>query len=88
MIAQQLGMHSLGMITLVCLKHHYARGGWSLTEVYDQDSEHDFLQGFKQQYCNQCSECTLRQNDWKWSLKWHNEEASNHQALLGKFRAI
>lgn len=88
MIAQQLGMHSLGMITLVCLKHHYARGGWSLTEAYDQDSEHDFLQGFKQQHCNQCSDCTLRQNDWKWSLKWHNEEASKHKALLGKFGAF
>ncbi|ENX59661.1 hypothetical protein F885_02538 [Acinetobacter higginsii] len=86
MIAQQLGMHSLGMITLVCLKHHYARGGWSLTEAYDQDSEHDFLQGFKQQHCNKCSDCTLRQNDWKWNLKWHNEEASNHKAFLGKFR--
>ncbi len=62
--------------------------GWSLTEAYDQDSEHDFLQGFKQQHCNQCSDCTLRQNDWKWSLKWHHEEASNHKALLGKFRAF
>lgn len=88
MIAQQLGMHSLGMITLVCLKHHYARGGWSLTEAYDQDSEHDFLQGFKQQHCSQCSDCTLRQNDWKWSLKWHNDEVSNHKALLDKFSAF
>lgn len=88
MIAQQLGMHSLGMITLVCLKHHYARGGWSLTEVYDQDSEDDFLQGFKQQYCNQCNQCTLRQNDWTWSLKWHNQEVSKHKALLDKFRAF
>ncbi|WP_224970442.1 DUF4365 domain-containing protein [Acinetobacter oleivorans] len=88
MIAQQLGMHSLGMITLVCLKRHYVRGGWSLTEAYDQDSEHDFLQGFKQQHCNQCSDCTLRQNDWKWSLQWHNEEVSNHKALLGKFGAF
>lgn len=88
MIAQQLGMHSLGMITLVCLKHHYARGGWSLTEVYDQDSEDDFLKGFKQQYCNQCNQCTLRQNDWTWSLKWHNQEVSKHKALLDKFRAF
>ncbi|ENX23117.1 hypothetical protein F892_02360 [Acinetobacter vivianii] len=88
MIAQQLGMHSLGMITLVCLKHHYVSGGWSLAEVYDQDEGPDFLKGFKQNHCDQCKDCVSRPDSWNWSLKWHGEEAISHKPLLDKFSAF
>jgi len=87
MIAQQLRMHSLGMPLMVCLKHLHAIGtGRSLIQAYDKVGVPECLQGFKQQHCNDCNDCTIRLDDWKWSLRWQHEESNKHKALLGKFK--
>jgi hypothetical protein len=86
LIAQQLGMHSLGMSLMVCLKHHHVAGtGRTLIQTYDRAGVHEGLQGFKQRYCDDCNDCTARPNDWEWSLRWQLEKDNKHKDLLKKY---
>jgi len=85
MIAQQLGMHSLSMPIMTCLKHKYTIGtGNLLIKTFDNTEGPEFLQGFKQSYCDKCSECSPRVDGWVWSLKWQQEERTKHAELLDK----
>lgn len=79
MIAQQLGMHSLSMSIMTCLKHKHTRGtGNLLIKVFDNPKGPEFALGFKQKHCDKCSDCSPRPDDWAWSLKWQYEERLKH----------
>lgn len=79
MIAQQLGMHSLSMSIMTCLKHKHTRGtGNLLINVFDNSEGPEFALGFKQSYCDKCSDCSPRPDDWVWNLKWQQEERKKH----------
>lgn len=87
-IAQSLGMHSAGgMHLIVCLKYGYVQGtGYLLTQLYDDAGSSNLGFGFKQNYCNKCSNCEPRQADWEWSLKWYIEELPKYKELLEKYK--
>lgn len=86
--AQIMQMHSMGgMHLLVCLKHHFAAGtGGSMQELYDRDSEEEFLKGFKQKHCSTCNDCVKRDENWQWSLKWQEENRRKHIETLKMFK--
>jgi hypothetical protein len=85
MIAQQLRMHSFGMPLLICLKHEHVTGtGGRLIELFDNPNGPEFLLGFKQTYCDKCSDCKPRPDDWSWNLTWQQEERTKHQDWLNK----
>ncbi|CAH6876035.1 conserved hypothetical protein [Vibrio chagasii] len=85
MIAQQLGMHSLGMPVMTCLKHKHTRGtGNLLIKVFDNSKGSGFALGFKQNHCDKCSDCSTRADDWVWNLKWQYEERKKHAEWLDK----
>lgn len=87
MVAQSLRMHSAGgMHLLLCLQHKYARGtGHLLSELYNSSNQGP-LRGFKQDHCQNCTDCSPRAPGWKWSLAWQWEERPKHEALLNKFK--
>ncbi|HCE5203291.1 TPA: DUF4365 domain-containing protein [Vibrio parahaemolyticus] len=86
-IAQQLRMHSIGGRLMICLKHGHAIGsGALLSEAYSRSEVSEHRQGFKQRYCDSCSDCKARDESWEWSLKWQFEEAKKHRELLDKFK--
>ncbi|WP_367988850.1 DUF4365 domain-containing protein [Vibrio sp. NTOU-M3] len=85
LIAEQLRMHSLGMPLLTCLKHEHVTGtGGRLIELFDNPNGPEFALGFKQKYCDKCSDCTPRPDDWSWNLTWQQEERTKHQDWLNK----
>lgn len=85
LIAQKLGMHSLGMPIMTCLKHKHTRGtGNLLIKVFDNSKGSGFSLGFKQNHCDKCSDCSPRAEDWVWNLKWQNEERKKHTEWLDK----
>lgn len=87
MVAETLRMHSAGgMHLLVCLKHDYAAGtGGLLFPLYDNESEQEFLRGFKQNHCDTCKDCKPREDEWSWSLRWQHDSESEHKNALAKF---
>ncbi|MGI2112171.1 DUF4365 domain-containing protein [Shewanella frigidimarina] len=79
MIAQQLGMHSLSMPIMTCLKHKHTVGtGSLLIKAFDNSEGPEFALGFKQSHCDKCSDCSPREDDWVWNLKWQQEERKKH----------
>lgn len=85
MIAQQLGMHSLSMPIMTCLKHKHTVGtGNLLIKAFDNSKGPEFALGFKQNHCDKCSDCSPRADDWIWSLKWQHEERKKHTEWLDK----
>ncbi|GGQ06698.1 DUF4365 domain-containing protein [Shewanella litoralis] len=86
-VAQQLRMHSAGgMHLLVCLKHKHVMGtGNLLIKAFDEPNGPEFVLGFKQKYCDHCSDCSPREDEWCWSLKWQQEERTKYQDWLNKF---
>lgn len=86
-VAQTLGMHSAGgMHLLVCLKHmHVAGTGNLLSPLYDNDSEQEFLRGFKQVHCDSCKDCKPRSSEWRWSLQWQHESEVKNKEILPAF---
>lgn len=85
MIAQQLGMHSLSMSIMTCLKHKYTIGtGNLLIKAFDNVDGPEFARGFKQSYCDKCSDCSPRADDWVWNLKWQREERAKHIEWLNQ----
>jgi hypothetical protein len=87
MVAQSLQMHSAGGMTLlICLLHKYALGtGGSIKDVYS-GSHPISTHSFKNQYCNNCNDCSPRANDWEWSLKWHFEATKTNKELIEIYR--
>ncbi|NOH53643.1 DUF4365 domain-containing protein [Vibrio coralliilyticus] len=87
-VAEQLRMHSAaGMHLLVCLKHNHAIGtGNLLITTFDNPHGPEFARGFKQQYCDKCSDCVPRDDEWCWSLKWHYKERDKHRDILSIFK--
>ncbi|ENO8808667.1 DUF4365 domain-containing protein [Photobacterium damselae] len=85
MIAQQLGMHSLSMPIMTCLKHKHTVGtGNLLIKAFDNSKGPEFVLGFKQNHCDKCSDCSPREDDWVWNLKWQYEERKKHTEWLDK----
>jgi len=85
MIAQQLGMHSLSMPIMTCLKHKYTIGtGNLLIKAFDNSVGPELGSGFKQSYCDKCSDCSPRSDEWGWNLKWQQEERAKHVDWLDK----
>lgn len=87
LIAESLRMHSVGgMHLLVCLKHGYAQGtGGLLASLYDGSSglaEYSF----KKQYCDRCSSCKPRSENWSWTLQWYESAEKQHREFLSKYR--
>ncbi|MDB2387316.1 DUF4365 domain-containing protein [Shewanella sp.] len=86
MIAQMLGMYSLGGGLMICLKHGHVTGtGALISEAYNRPGSPS-LQGFKQRHCNSCCDCKAREDSWEWNLKWQLEESEKHRELLDKFK--
>tara|TARA_R110001583_G_scaffold30529_1_gene105522 strand:+ start:221 stop:883 length:663 start_codon:yes stop_codon:yes gene_type:complete len=87
-IAQSLRMHSAGgMHLLICLKHGHAQGtGNLLTQLYDNSEGPDLGFSFKQQSCDNCSDCNRRSEDWSWSLKWYESAVEENKELLNKYK--
>ncbi len=87
-VAEMLHLHSAGgMHLIMCLKHNYMTGtGNLLSKRFDCESEHEFMRGFKQQYCDHCPDVKKRDENWKWSLKWQIEYVAMHKKKLGKIR--
>lgn len=86
-VAEQLHMHSAGgMHLLVCLKHGHAAGtGNILLQAFDNDKGPVFAQGFKQQHCDNCKDCTARDGEWAWSLRWQHTERAKYSTFLDKY---
>ena len=81
-------MHSVGgMHLLVCLKHGCAQGtGNLLTLLYDDSDGPNLGHSFKQQYCDKCSDCQPRSEDWSWDLKWYENAVEENRSLLNKYK--
>ena len=85
MIAQQLGMHSLSMPIMTCLKHKQVIGtGNLLIKAFNNSDGPEFALGFKQKYCDKCSDYSPRSDDWVWNLKWQQEKRTKHVEWLDK----
>jgi len=56
-----------------------------LIKTFDDPNGAEFAWGFKQKYCDKCSDCTSRLDDWSWNLTWQKEERTKHQDWLNKF---
>ena len=86
-IAQSLGMHSVGgMHLLICLKHRYASAtGNLLTHLYDNSNGPNFGLSFKQQFCDKCHDCKPRDDNWAWSLKWYEGAVKDNEQLLSMY---
>lgn len=88
MVAQTLQMHSAGgMHLLVCLKHKHVHGTGNLLSKLYSSSPNTPMQGFRQEHCNNCSNCSPRPLEWTWSLAWHQKELKNHIDFLSHFKA-
>lgn len=85
MLYNILQMHSIGPYHLiVCLKHRYPKWtGKLLSTSYNNPQE---PLGFKQKYCDKCSDCIPRSPGWSWNLKWYQSELQQHIELLKKYR--
>lgn len=88
LIAQSLGMHSAGgMHLLICLKHGYCQGtGNLLTYLYDNTDGPYLGYSFKQQHCENCTNCEPRELDWNWNLKWYENSLKENSKLLSKYK--
>lgn len=87
-VAEMLRLHSAGgMHLILCLKHKHITGtGGILFDRYDCDSEEDFLKGFKQTYCDKCADREERETEWKWNLKWQQQQVILHREFLKKIK--
>lgn len=84
-IAELLGMHSLSMPIMACLRHkHIMWTGNLLIKAFDNSEGPEFALGFKQRYCDKCSDCSPRPDDWIWNLKWQQEERKKHVEWLNR----
>lgn len=88
LLAQSLRMHSLGgMHMMICLKHGHAQGtGNLLNMLYDNTGGPDFGHSFKQSFCDKCSDCRPRNDDWSWTLGWYERAVEKHSSLLDKYK--
>lgn len=88
LIAQSLGMHSAGaMHLLICLKHGYCQAtGNLLTYLYDNTDGPNLGLSFKQQHCENCTDCESREKNWNWSLSWYKESVTKNEELLNKYK--
>ncbi|WP_312829310.1 DUF4365 domain-containing protein [Pantoea anthophila] len=87
-VAEMLSLHSAGGMHLIfCSKHKYIAGtGNILSERYNCASEHDYMKGFKQLYCDSCPDKKPRGSDWKWDLEWQFSQAEDNRDFLEKIR--
>lgn len=83
-VAEMLRLHSAGgMHLIVCTKHRHINGtGGVLLERYNCSSEHDFMKGFKQLYCDSCPDKKEREKEWKWSVKWQQQQVKLNKDFL------
>jgi hypothetical protein len=79
--AKIVGIPSAGIKWIHCLKKGHSMMGWSLDDIY-QSPIKEF--GFKPEYCDGCEFKTSRENNWKWSSKWQNEEFNKYKDILIK----
>lgn len=87
-VAQTLQLHSAGgMHLLVCLKHKHVHGTGNLLSKLYSSRPNTPMQGFKQEHCDNCVDCSPRPPDWKWSLTWQHEELQTHIDFLNQFKA-
>lgn len=82
-VAQTLQMHSAGgMHLMICLRHKYVQGTGNLLKLlYTPDIEIPG-HGFKKNHCDNCSDCTPRLPEWKWSLAWQESKKAKHMDFL------
>jgi hypothetical protein len=79
--ARMVGLTSAATKWVHCLKFGYAMGGWRLDDIYGSPVA-DF--GFKNRYCKNCEHKSPREENWKWSSKWHEEQMEKHKEIIVK----
>jgi len=83
--ARMVGLRTAAMKWIYCLKKGHAVGGWSLDDIYISPIEQC---GFKAQYCDGCSSKEPREDTWKWSSKWQNDELKKHKEIIVKIDSL
>jgi hypothetical protein len=75
--ARMVGLPSAATKWIHCLKLGYTMGGWSLDDIYG-------LFVFKNSYCQNCQFRSPREEKWKWSSKWQEEQLEKHKEIIIK----
>lgn len=83
--ARMVGLPTAAMKWIYCLKKGHALGGWSLDDIYISPIEDH---GFKSQYCDGCSSKEPREDTWKWSSQWQNDELKKYEEIITKIDSL